>query len=123
MYVPGCLGVECVKIKEDGSAGERKVYVTMPQYLPDGIAFDNEENLYISCYTPNSILVVNKQQEIKLLVDDWEAHTLSNPTNIAFGGEHFDQLFTSNLGRWHISKIDLKKKGMPLVCHRSENND
>ncbi len=110
-------GVERIEIKADGSAGKREVFVTIPQILPDGIAFDEEENLYISCYTPNAIYKVNKQGEMQLLIDDWEAHTLSNPTNIAFGGENFDQLFTSNLGRWHISKIPMQVKGQKLACH------
>jgi hypothetical protein len=60
---------------------------------------------------------VNKKREVSLLIDDWEAHTLSNPTNIAFGGKNLDQLFSANLGRWHISRIDLQTKGMKLACH------
>jgi sugar lactone lactonase YvrE len=105
-------GIERIEIKPDGSAGKRDVFATIPQSCPDGIAFDEEENLYVSCYIPNAIYKINKQQEIRLLIDDWEAHTLSNPTNIAFGGENFDQLFTANLGRWHISKIPVGVKGL-----------
>ena len=41
-----------------------------------------------------------------------------NPTNVAFGGKTFDQLFAANLGRWHITRIDLKQRGAPLACHR-----
>jgi len=50
-------------------------------------------------------------------VDDWEAHTLSNPTNTAFGGEKFDQMFIANLGRWHITRIDVGVKGLKLASH------
>src|SRR6218665_2103261 len=32
------------------------------------------------------------------------ATTLAHPTNIAFKG---DKLYTANLGRWHITEIDL----------------
>jgi sugar lactone lactonase YvrE len=110
-------GVERIEINEDGSAGKREVYCTLPQTCPDGIAFDNDGNLYIACYAPNSIFKVNTKQEVTLLIDDWEAHTLSNPTNIAFGGKNFDELFTANLGRWHISRIDLQTKGLKLACH------
>ncbi len=111
-------GVERVAINADGSAGAREVFVTIPQSCPDGVAFDDDENLYIACYTPNAIYVANKKQEITLLVDDWEAHTLANPTNIAFGGRKFDELYAANLGRWHISKIDVGVKGMKLNCHK-----
>ena len=33
-------GVERIAINEDGSAGKREVYCTLPQTCPDGIAFD-----------------------------------------------------------------------------------
>jgi gluconolactonase len=111
-------GVERIAINADGSAGRREVYCTLPQTCPDGIAFDQDGNLYVSCYTPNCIFKVNKKQEVTLIIDDWEAHTLSNPTNIAFGGENFDQLFTANLGRWHVSKININTVGLKLACHR-----
>ena len=111
-------GVERIAINADGSAGEREVYCLLPQTCPDGIAFDADENLYVSCYAPNSIFKVNNKRETSLLVDDWEAHTLSNPTNIAFGGENFDQLYTANLGRWHISKVNINTPGLKLACHK-----
>lgn len=112
-------GVERIKINEDGSAGERSVFVTLPQTCPDGAAFDAEGNLYVSCYAPNRIYRVTPAQEVSLLIDDWEAHTLSNPTNIAFGGEHFDQLYTSNLGRYHVNQINFGVRGAPLACHKT----
>lgn len=110
-------GVEMIGINSDGSAGERIVYCTMPRTIPDGIAFDVHGNLYVSCYIPNAIYKISKERTSVLLVEDWQAHTLSNPTNIAFGGEKMDQLFTANLGRWHINKIDLGIPGQPLASH------
>lgn len=111
-------GVERIKIDRDGSARERSVYCTLPKTVPDGIAFDGDGNLLVSCYTPNVIFKVDENQNVTELVEDWEAHTLSNPTNIAFGGSNFDQLFVASLGRWHILKIDYGSKGMPLVSHK-----
>lgn len=110
-------GIERVKINQDGSAGQREVFATLAESVPDGLAFDAEGNLYVSCYAPNKIYKISPDRTISVLIDDWEAHTLSNPTNIAFGGPNFDQLFTANIGRWHLSKIDLGIKGLKLVCH------
>lgn len=110
-------GVERIAINDDGTPGRRETYCTLPQTCPDGIAFDNEGNLYVSCYAPNSIFKVNKEREISLLINDWEAHILSNPTNIAFGGKDFNQLYAANLGRWHVSKIDIQAKGLKLAGH------
>jgi gluconolactonase len=112
-------GVERLPINEDGTPGKREVYITLPETCPDGIAFDKEGNLYVSCYAPNRIYTVNPNQEVELLIEDWEGHTLANPTNIAFGGKEFKDLFTANLGRWHISKLSLKIPGLRLACHRS----
>jgi sugar lactone lactonase YvrE len=111
-------GVERIEISPDGSAGRREVFCTLPRTVPDGIAFDEDENLYISCYTPNAIYKVWPNQTTALLVEDWEAHILSNPTNIAFGGSRLDQLFTANLGRWHLNRIDIGVRGLPLASHR-----
>ncbi|MEP6926064.1 MAG: SMP-30/gluconolactonase/LRE family protein [Ginsengibacter sp.] len=110
-------GVERIAINDDGTAGKRERYCTIPKTCPDGIAFDNEENLYIACYAPNSIFKVNKKKQVSFIINDWEAHTLSNPTNIAFGGKAFDELFVANLGRWHISRIDIKTTGLKLAAH------
>ncbi len=111
-------GVERIAIREDGTAGEREVFCLLPQTCPDGIAFDAEGNLYVTCYAPSRIYKVNTEKNVEILVDDWEAHTISNPTNIAFGGKNFTELFVANLGRWHISKIELGVKGLPLACHQ-----
>lgn len=111
-------GVEQIFIQEDGSAGKRRVYCTLPETVPDGLAFDAEGNLYVSCYAPNAIYRVTPERQITTLINDWEAHTLANPTNIAFGGPDFDQIFSANLGRWHITRINAGIKGLPLVSHR-----
>jgi gluconolactonase len=114
-------GVERININADSMAGEREEYVKLLQSCPDGIAFDSEENLYISCYAPNCIYIANTKKDLSVLSYDWEAHTLSNPTNIAFGGKDAKQLFAANLGRWHISRMDMPVAGLPLACFK--NND
>lgn len=110
-------GVERVEIRADGSAGARSVVVELPQTVPDGCAFDADGALYVSCYAPSRIYRVTPDGEAAVFIDDWEAHTLSNPTNVAFGGPGFDQLFTANLGRWHLTRIDAGVRGAPLACH------
>jgi hypothetical protein len=43
---------------------------------------------------------------------------LCNPTNLAFGGKNFNELYAANLGAWHISKIKLNAIGQKLACHQ-----
>jgi sugar lactone lactonase YvrE len=107
-------GVERISINEDGSPGEREVVAELPRTVPDGVAFDADGRLYISCYSPNKIYRLSSDGQLELLLDDWDMHTLSNPTNIAFGGPNLDQLFTANLGRWHLTKINCGVAGHRL---------
>jgi gluconolactonase len=108
-------GVEQLKILPDGSSGERSVLIQIPRTCPDGIALDREGNIYISCYAPNTIYKLDAKGNLDTLVHDWESHTICNPTNIAFGGESYKQLFIANLGRWHIAKLNMDTAGLPLV--------
>lgn len=110
-------GVERVRIEADGSAGPREVFATLPESVPDGLAFDESGNLYVSCYAPNKVYRIDTDRRIHTLIDDWEGHTICNPTNIAFGGKDFDQLYFANLGRWHVGKVASGTRGLKLNCH------
>jgi gluconolactonase len=98
-------GVERVLLREDGSPGERTVFVRLPGSLPDGLTFDRDGALLVACYTPSRIWRVPPNGgDPEILIEDWEAHLLSNPTNIARRGR---ELFVANLGRWHITRVQL----------------
>jgi gluconolactonase len=107
-----------VEIRPDGSAGIPEVYAEGLARVPDGMAFDAGGNLYVTTYASNCIYRVTPEGQVRLVCQDVENLLLCQPTNCAFGGPNFDQLFVSNLGRDHISVLDLKIKGQPLWCHR-----
>ena len=107
-------GVEQIEILADGSAGERSVVVEIPQTCPDGVALDEGGNMYISCYAPNTIYKLDIAGNLTELISDWEAHTISNPTNIAFGGKERKQLYIASLGRWHIGRMDMDTPGLSI---------
>ncbi|MEO8377352.1 MAG: SMP-30/gluconolactonase/LRE family protein [Candidatus Sumerlaeota bacterium] len=113
----GLPGVETIGVGPDGSAGRRSILRKMPKTVPDGLAFDAKGNLYVACYAPAAIYRIASNKSMSVVAYDWTAHALSAPTNVAFGGPNFDQLYTANLSRWHITRIDLRIKGMPLACH------
>ncbi|MBI4581583.1 MAG: SMP-30/gluconolactonase/LRE family protein [Planctomycetes bacterium] len=108
-------GVERIAIQPDGSPGKRTVFARLPKSLPDGLAFDARGNLFVSCYTPARIYRITPDRNVTVFIEDWEAHTLCNPTNIAFGGADRRNLFAANLGRWHITRIDARTLGAPLA--------
>jgi gluconolactonase len=104
-----------VEIREDGSAGDWEIYATGLARVPDGLAFDVDGNLYVSCYASDNIYRVSPQRKVELLAYDPLGTTLARPTNIAFGGPRNDELYVANLGRWHINRATLGVKGQPLV--------
>ena len=108
-------GVEQIVINEDGTAGERSILLLLPQTCPDGIAIDRKGNIFISCYAPNTIYQLSPDGHLTTFIHDWEAHTICNPTNIAFGGENHQKLFIANLGRWHIARMEMQVPGLSLT--------
>jgi gluconolactonase len=86
----------------------------MPNTVPDGLAFDSLGNLYISCYRPDSIFRLDPEGTLEVLAQDYEGTLMAAPTNIAFCGDNLDDLLSANLGRWHISRYNLKASGLPL---------
>jgi sugar lactone lactonase YvrE len=100
-----------VPIRDDGSAGEREEVAALPGAWPDGLAFDAEGNLYVGCYEPSQVVRVDPQGEVAVLFREWSAHLLAHPTNLAFRGS---TMFTANLGRWHITRLEVGIEGLPL---------
>ena len=107
--------IERIPIKHNGEAGEPELVVALPDCVPDGIAFDTDGNLYISCYRPDRIYKFSStSKRLDILVEDFEGTLMAAPTNIAFCGSKRDILLSSNLGRWHISRYKWKLSGLPL---------
>ncbi|WP_322418177.1 SMP-30/gluconolactonase/LRE family protein [Mesorhizobium huakuii] len=100
--------VSYVPILADGAAGPRRVVIKDVHNVPDGLAFAPDGSLFISCYEPSRIYRWRKDRGLEILIEDSAATTLAHPTNIAFKG---NKLYTANLGRWHITEIDLTLPG------------
>ncbi|MCL0031463.1 SMP-30/gluconolactonase/LRE family protein [Dehalococcoidia bacterium] len=117
LYVVASLNtprVERLKINEDGSSGKTENVVSLPGTVPDGLAWDTQGNLYISCYTPSRIYRLAPSGKLEILAEDPEHTMLASPTNIAFCGSNRDILLSANLGRWHITEIMTGVTGIPL---------
>lgn len=97
-------GVSRIPIGPDGAAGPPQPVVSLPATVPDGIAFGPDGRLYVGCYEPSQVLAVDLGTgAVETVLADPTAHLLCHPTNLAFRGT---ELFTSNLGRWHVTLID-----------------
>ena len=96
--------VSFVPILTDGSAGPVSLVTDAVETVPDGLAVGPHGTLYISCYEPSRIYRMNAAGKLELLIEDRKATTIAHPTNVALKG---GKLYTANLGRWHITEIDL----------------
>lgn len=105
-------GVSRIPIRPDGSAGTAEPVADLPGTVPDGIAFGPDGLLYVGCYEPSQVLRIDLSSgEATTVLADPTAHLLCHPTNLAFRG---DELFTSNLGRWHITLITSAVSSSPV---------
>jgi len=101
-----------IAIRSDGSAGEATPFATDLPGLPDGIAFDDKGYLFVGCYEPSRILRITPDGgTTEVYIEEPTAHLFAHPTNLAFDGP---VLYTANLGRWHITRIDTDTSGTPL---------
>jgi gluconolactonase len=107
-------GVARLRLHADGTVGEAEIVVELPYTVPDGLAFDVDNNLYVSCYTPDRIYRVSPAGDVEIVVEDWESTRIATPTNIAFGGQDMSTLFIASLGRWHLTRGAMPVPGSKL---------
>lgn len=109
--------VSRIAINDDGSAGATELVWHVPNTVPDGLAFDQDGLLYIGCYTPDSIYLLNPSTgDHRLLAHDWSGQHLQAPTNLAFVGAGLDQFATANLCGHHLNiATDLGPTGHALL--------
>lgn len=107
-------GVARVPIDAGGRLGAPQVAAHMPRTVPDGLAFDEQGDLYIACYTPDVIYRLGRDGALDVVVEDWESTTLSSPTNIAFCGPDRRTLVAASLSRWHLARATMPVAGAPL---------
>lgn len=108
-----------VPVRSDGTAGEPETYAAGLSRVPDGVALDAEQNLYVTCYATDCIYRVRPDRTVELFAYDPEGTILARPTNAAFGGPERKTMYVANLGRWHITAIPTDTPGQPLAGERS----
>jgi gluconolactonase len=92
-----------------------EVYAEQVGRLPDGLALDVDGNLYVCCYASDEIWQVDRDRQKTLLAHDRWGIRLGRPTNLAFGGSNFDEIYVANLGRYTITRAKLDTRGQPLA--------
>jgi gluconolactonase len=107
-------GMVKLPVANDGSLGSPQLIIELPHKVPDGLAFDREGALYISCYAPDLIYRLTRSGELSVLVEDFERTMIASPTNLAFADSDLSTLVVSNFGGWHLSTTKTSVPGCPL---------
>lgn len=94
-------------LDDDGDLGPAEVYAEGVGRLPDGLALDEAGNLYVACYASDEVWQIAPSGGRSLLAWDHHAIRVSRPTNLAWGGAGFDDLYVANLGRTTVTRTRL----------------
>lgn len=112
VYVVESSAPAVVRVPLDG--GEAEPVVELDRVVPDGLAFDAEGGLWISCWQPNRILRLAPSGELDVLLDDWSGIHLLTPTNLAFCGPSLETLAVASLAGWSVAALEPGVRGAPL---------
>jgi gluconolactonase len=107
-----------IELLENGRAGRKRVYASGLGRVPDGAAFDELGNLYVTCYASDILYKISPFGEVSLFAYDPQATMIAGPTNIAFGGAEQNEMYIANLNRWHICRTRLGVRGQLLANQR-----
>jgi gluconolactonase len=110
--------VLAVPILSPGSIGKPRIYAAGLHRVPDGAALDRNGNLYVTCYATHNVYRVAHDGTVSLFAWDPEGTMISSPTNAAFGGRNFDEMYFANLSRWHICRAKVGFRGQLLASQR-----
>jgi gluconolactonase len=102
-------------IESDGRLSQSEVYIADIGRLPDGLALDTDGNLYVCCYASDEIWRIRPDRSRQLVAHDRWGILLGRPTNLAFGGPDFDEIYVANLGRYTITRANLGIRGQPIA--------
>jgi gluconolactonase len=104
-----------IPILPDGQAGDAEVFADGLHRVPDGLAFDTDGNLYVTCYATHNMYRVSPEGDVALLAYDPMGTMLAALTNLALGPPESDEIYVANLGRWHISRARINARGQRLA--------
>jgi gluconolactonase len=80
----------------------------------DGLAPTADGGLLVTCYRPDRIYHLDAGGDARVVAQDPQGTLLGAPTNVAFAGAQLDVAVVANLGRWHLTALELGLRGAPL---------
>ncbi len=111
------------KIETDGSLTSPEVYGPSPLAelgYPDGIAFDEAGNLWVTFPTWNAIGFITPEGELVMVLEDPRGMILKRPTNICFGWKNLETAFIGSLDGTGLPNFRTPYPGMKLIHQRNQ---
>lgn len=91
-----------------------ELIVTLHGHVPDGLAFTADGGCLICNYRPDRIYHLGADGRLEVVAQDPHGTLIAAPTNVCFVGEGLDRVISANLGRWHLTWLDLGLSGAAL---------
>ena len=98
-------GVSVLSLGPDGTLSDRRVLVEMPGTVPDGLLYDDQGRLLISCWAPDAVFRLEPGGELSVVLHDPLRVVLNQPTNIAFV-PGTNRLVAASIGDRYLSVFD-----------------
>jgi gluconolactonase len=98
----------------DLESGEREEICRVDGTVLDGVAFTADGGALISCYRPDRIYHLDADGGLEVVAQDPQGTLLAAPTNVCFVGAELERVVSANLGRRHLTLMDLGLRGAPL---------
>jgi gluconolactonase len=98
-------------VTKEGRFINKNVFVELPGGSPDGIAFDNKNNLYIAHFGGGVIFVVSPKG---VILEKYSAPG-KKPSNLEFAGSDLKDLYLTEDETNSVYHIRTKNPGMPLL--------
>lgn len=112
LYVVESTRPGVVKLPRRG--GSISLVLELDRVIPDGLAFDAEGGLWISCWQPNRIMRLAPNGALDIVVDDWSGIHVLTPNNLSFAGPNLEELAFPALGGNFIRSFVPKVAGRLL---------
>jgi gluconolactonase len=94
--------------------GRPEVIARIDGTVLDGLALTADGGLLVTCYRPDRIYHLDAGGRLEVVAQDPQGTLIAAPTNVCFIGPELDRVVSANLGRWHLTLLDLGLAGVPL---------
>lgn len=105
-------------IRADGTLGQREPVGPDLGTAPDGIAFDEAGNLWVTLPMANAIGVITPAGAFEIVLEDPAGTVLQLPTNLCFGGPDRRTVYVGTLRGPSLPTFRVPVPGLPLPHQR-----